>query len=36
MFGAFSPIEAQAQRGEKTLGVMGGFSTYNNGGFINA
>lgn len=36
MFGAFSPIEAQAQKGEKTLGVMGGFSTYNNGGFINA
>lgn len=26
---------ANAQKGEKALGVMGGFSTYNNGGFVN-
>lgn len=25
--------QAMAQRGEKTLGVAGGFSTYNNGGY---
>jgi len=27
------PSTAQTQRGEKTLGVMGGFATYNDGGF---
>lgn len=27
------PFSASAQRGEKTLGVMGGFSSYNDGGF---
>ena len=25
---------AEAQRGEKSLGIMGGFSTYNNGGYV--
>lgn len=29
------PQEAYAQRGEKTLGVAGGFATYNNGGYAN-
>lgn len=32
--GAMMPLEAQAQKGEKTLGLMGGFATYNDGGFI--
>lgn len=33
--GAFLvPAQAQAQRGEKSLGVIGGFSTYNNGGYM--
>lgn len=27
------PASVSAQKGEKTLGVSGGFSTYNNGGF---
>ncbi len=31
--GALMPIQANAQKGEKTLGLMGGFATYNNGGF---
>ncbi len=32
--GACAPMmTASAQKGEKTLGVMGGFATYNNGGF---
>jgi len=26
--------KAEAQRGEKSLGIMGGFSTYNNGGYV--
>ncbi|MDE6716765.1 MAG: hypothetical protein K2J70_01100 [Muribaculaceae bacterium] len=30
----FAPAEAAAQRGEKSLGVIGGFSTYNNGGYF--
>lgn len=30
---AFCPRQAMAQRGEKTLGVAGGFATYNSGGF---
>lgn len=34
MIGALAlPQQAVAQRGEKTLGVAGGFSTYNNGGY---
>lgn len=33
LIGALAPASAQAQRGEKTLGVMGGFATYNDGGF---
>lgn len=33
VLGAFMPAKAQAQKGEKTLGLMGGFATYNNGGF---
>ncbi|MBD5206734.1 MAG: hypothetical protein HDS79_00455 [Bacteroidales bacterium] len=32
----FSAFTANAQKGEMSLGVMGGFSTYNNGGFVNA
>lgn len=31
--GTLMPAKAQAQRGEMTLGLMGGFATYNNGGF---
>lgn len=31
--GALFPLQAEAQRGEKTLGLMGGFATYNDGGF---
>lgn len=31
--GALMPLPAHAERGEKTLGLMGGFATYNNGGF---
>ncbi len=31
--GFLIPVQAQAQKGEKTLGLMGGFATYNNGGF---
>lgn len=30
------PVAANAQKGEMTLGVMGGFATYNNGGFMDA
>ena len=26
--------DANAQRGEKTLGIAGGFATYNDGGFM--
>lgn len=29
----FLPQAAQAQKGEKTLGLAGGFATYNNGGY---
>ncbi len=29
------PTEAEAAGGEKTLGLAGGFSTYNNGGYAN-
>ena len=29
----FAPQQASAQTGEKTLGVAGGFATYNNGGY---
>lgn len=32
-FGLFCPSEANAQRGEKTLGLAGGFATYNDGGY---
>lgn len=28
------PVAADAQRGEKTLGIAGGFATYNDGGFV--
>lgn len=31
---AFAPATADAQRGEKSLGLIGGFSTYNNGGYL--
>lgn len=31
--GALFPAQANAQKGEKTLGLMGGFATYNDGGF---
>ncbi len=31
--GVLMPAKAQAQKGEMTLGLMGGFATYNNGGF---
>lgn len=31
--GILMPARAQAQKGEMTLGLMGGFATYNNGGF---
>lgn len=30
---AASPAAVQAQRGEKTVGVAGGFATYNDGGY---
>lgn len=30
----FFPTQAMAQRGEKTLGIAGGFATYNDGGFV--
>lgn len=33
MFASLTPFTAQAQRGEKTLGLMGGFASYNDGGF---
>lgn len=29
-----TPINAFAQKGEKSLGIIGGFSTYNNGGYF--
>ena len=32
----FTPTNAHAQKGDMTLGLMGGFATYNNGGFMNA
>ncbi|MCM1377236.1 MAG: hypothetical protein NC097_02865 [Clostridium sp.] len=35
MIAAVFPQQACAQRGEKTLGVAGGFATYNNGGYAN-
>lgn len=31
----FSPVKAFSQKGEKSLGVMGGYATYNDGGFAN-
>lgn len=30
-----NPIEVSAQKGEKTLGVSGGYATYNDGGYAN-
>lgn len=30
-----TPATASAQRGEKALGVMGGYATYNDGGYMN-
>ncbi len=33
--GALTPIKAYSQTGEKSLGVMGGYATYNDGGFAN-
>ncbi|MDE5868839.1 MAG: hypothetical protein K2H18_01280 [Muribaculaceae bacterium] len=30
----FTSLNAQAQKGEKSLGLIGGFSTYNNGGYM--
>lgn len=30
----FLPLTAHAQKGEKSLGLIGGFSTYNNGGYM--
>lgn len=33
---SMTPFTANAQRGDKTLGVMGGFATYNDGGFMKA
>lgn len=35
MAGVFTPIKAYSQKGEKSLGVMGGYATYNDGGFAN-
>lgn len=32
-FAALMPGQAMAQRGEKAVGVTGGFATYNNGGY---
>lgn len=32
--GIICPMQTMAQRGEKTLGIAGGFATYNNGGFV--
>lgn len=34
MICVMSPLSANAQKGEKTLGVMGGFTTVNDGGFM--
>lgn len=30
----FTPLQSHAQSGEKSLGIIGGFSTYNNGGYM--
>lgn len=30
----FFPTQVMAQKGEKTLGIAGGFATYNDGGFV--
>lgn len=39
LIASFTPLQAQAKgdagKGEKTLGLMGGFATYNSGGFMN-